>query len=54
MSQRNTLLDHEREKVTCDRCGFTFRDGDLVEQRGLMVCDKCTDEPSYKEHDDER
>ncbi len=40
-----------REKVSCDRCGFTYRDGDLVEQDGIMVCPKCYDEPSHDDYE---
>lgn len=37
---------HYKEKVSCDRCGFTYHDGDLVEQDGIMVCRKrCLDVP---------
>jgi len=40
-------------KVECDRCGFTFREGDLKLQDGSMVCDECFDEPEYKKHAEE-
>jgi formylmethanofuran dehydrogenase subunit E len=37
-------------KVACDRCGQTYREGDLVEQNGRMVCPVCFDEPSYQDN----
>jgi len=40
-----------REKVSCDRCGFTYREGDLVEQDGIMVCLRCYDEPSHDDYE---
>lgn len=49
--RRSTMQGRRYEKkVSCDRCGFTYRDGELVEQNGLMVCTiHCYDKPSYKE-----
>jgi len=49
--KRNTVDTTKNwEKVLCDRCGFTYRDGELREQDGIMVCDRCWDEKSYKDN----
>ena len=48
--RRRTMQGRRYEKkVECDRCGFTYRDGELREQDGLLICDMCYDEPYYKE-----
>lgn len=47
-TRRNLRLRHERERVTCDRCGFSYYDGELVTQDGLEVCKWCWDESSYQ------
>jgi formylmethanofuran dehydrogenase subunit E len=36
-------------KVACDICGQTYREGELVEQNGKMVCPNDLDEPSYQD-----
>ena len=52
-SKRTILHRRHREKVTCDRCGATFREGDLLEQDGILVCRKrCLDEPDRDDYEE--
>ncbi len=51
---RRSRMPWNREyemKITCDRCGATYRDGELIAQDGLMVCKlRCYDAPSYEDN----
>mgnify|MGYP001590470607 FL=1 len=37
--------------MDCDRCGFTFKRVELLEQKGYLVCDECFDDPNPQEGD---
>ncbi len=52
MCAKNHVSKKEAKKRDCDRCGFTFLYSELIKQKGLLVCEDCLDEPSYKECDD--
>lgn len=55
----NSPITHnEKPRVKCDRCGFTYREGELVTEpvTGLQVCHPvygghCYDDPAYKDGD---